>query len=97
MPFSIVCVAPGASEAQVVDLASSMGEGWWEFDTLPTTVSEWWRKELLELKPWVLAYVDDADSPTTESEDVEGSDFEGNEAGEEEAEQEEAEEEAETE
>ncbi len=52
-------------------------------------------------KKWVkaqhMAYVDDADSPTTESEDVEGSDFEGNEAGEEEAEQEEAEEEAETE
>jgi hypothetical protein len=50
MPFSIVCVAPGASEAQVIDLASSMGEGWWAFDTLPRTVSEWWRKELLELK-----------------------------------------------
>ncbi len=44
MPFSIVCVAPGATEAQVIDLASSMGEGWWEFDTLPTTVSKWWRK-----------------------------------------------------
>ncbi len=50
MPFSLVCVAPGASEAQVIDLASSMGEGWWAFDTLPTTVSEWWRKDLLELK-----------------------------------------------
>ncbi len=41
-------------------------------------------------KEWVkaegMAYVDDADSPTTESE---GSDFEGSEAGEEEAEQEE--------
>ncbi len=48
MPFSVVCVAPGASEAQVIDLANSMGEGWWAFDTLPTTVSEWWRKDLLE-------------------------------------------------
>ncbi len=50
MPFSIVCVATGASEAQVIDLANSIGKGWWAFDTLPTTVSEWWRKELLELK-----------------------------------------------
>ncbi len=50
MPFSIVCVAPGASEAQVIELANSIGKGWWEFDTLPTSVSEWWRKELLELK-----------------------------------------------
>ncbi len=49
MPFTIVCVAPGASEAQVIDLASSIGRGWWAFDTL-ATVSEWWRKELLELK-----------------------------------------------
>ncbi len=48
--FLNVCVAPGASEALVIDLANSMGEGWWAFDTLPTTVSEWWRKELLELK-----------------------------------------------
>ncbi len=50
MPFTIVCVAPGASEAQVINLANSIGEGWWAFDTLPTTVSEWWRKELMELK-----------------------------------------------
>ncbi len=27
MPFSIVCVAPGASEAQVIDLASSIDKG----------------------------------------------------------------------
>jgi hypothetical protein len=27
MPFSIVCVAPGAREAQVVDLANSVGDG----------------------------------------------------------------------
>jgi hypothetical protein len=35
--FSIVCVAPGASEAQVIDRANSIGKGWWAFDTLPTT------------------------------------------------------------
>jgi hypothetical protein len=29
MPFTIVCVAPGASEAQVIDLANSIGRGWW--------------------------------------------------------------------
>ncbi len=34
----------------MIDLANSIGKGWWAFDTLPTTVSEWWRKELLELK-----------------------------------------------
>ncbi len=50
MSFLIVCVAPGASDAQVVELANSIGDGWWAFDTLPTTVSEWWRRELLELK-----------------------------------------------
>ncbi len=58
MPFSIVCVAPGATEAQVIDLASSMGDGWWAFDTLPTTVSEWWRKEsgfLYQLFHWAEA------------------------------------------
>jgi hypothetical protein len=33
----------------VIDLANSSGRGWWAFDTLTTTVSEWWRKELLEL------------------------------------------------
>jgi hypothetical protein len=42
-------------------------------------------------KDWVKArhmvYVDDADSPTTETEDFEGSDCEGSEAGEEEEEQ----------
>ncbi len=29
MPFSIVCVAPGASEVQVIELANSIGKGWW--------------------------------------------------------------------
>ncbi len=48
MPFTIVCVAPGASEAQVIELANSIGRGWWAFDTLPTTISEWWRKDLLD-------------------------------------------------
>ncbi len=42
-------------------------------------------------KDWVkarhMAYVDDADSPTTETEDFEGSDCEGSEANEEEGEQ----------
>jgi hypothetical protein len=42
-------------------------------------------------KDWVKArhmvYVDDADSPTTETEDFEGSDCEGSEAGEEDEEQ----------
>jgi hypothetical protein len=47
MPFTIVCIAPGASEAQVIELANSIGRGWWVFDT---TVSVWWRKDLLELK-----------------------------------------------
>ncbi len=31
MPFLMVCVAPGASEAQVVEVANSIG--WWAFDT----------------------------------------------------------------
>jgi hypothetical protein len=26
-----------------------MGEGWWAFDSLPTAVSDWWLKDLLEL------------------------------------------------
>jgi hypothetical protein len=40
MPFSIVCVAPGASEAQVIKLANSIGPGRWAFDGLPMTVSD---------------------------------------------------------
>ncbi len=42
-------VAPGASEAQVIEQTPS-GKAGGPSDTLPTTVSEWWRKDLLELK-----------------------------------------------